>query len=315
MTKTRQEEFQRAGAEAVGLDGLLRVVRSYLSERFPVVSQGGTVLSGYVCCYVLYGQAHGHQVFRWETVVGGMTVVLLALVRRIVDDVEDLREDIRTGRFSFADGGRRHMRGLVLGGVAVTALAGILNATGSLGLLAASVGVAAWFPVAMVVKNKTMVARWRTLKYIVVETCPAAILLYSYAVWNEVVGDSLPAITVVAIVGLFWTTYQFWNFTRKVGAEGWPPWGLTLRETRPALIVLLALAAAFSILIAHYAHLPVGYLLYGLALSLVFAAIILSWWSRLPDRNPNRVGAYWGGLPFPVAVEAGVLIAVLVSSL
>lgn len=312
MTKTWQGQLQ--GSE-VGLVGVFCAARSYLSQRFPVVSLGGTVLSAYVCCYVLYGQAHGHQTFRWVTVVGGVTVVLLALVRRIVDDIEDLRQDIRTGRFSFADGGRRHLRGLILGGMATTALAGALNVTGSLGLLAASVGVAAWFPVAMVIKNKTGVARSRTLKYIVVETCPAAILLYSYAVWNQATGDSLPAIAVVATVGLFWTTYQFWNFTRKVGAEGWPPWGLSLRETRPALISLLVLAAAFSALIADYAHLPAGYLLYGLALSLVFAVIILRWWSRLPVREPNRVGASWGGLPFAVAVEAGVLIGVLVSSL
>jgi hypothetical protein len=293
-------------------------VRSYLSERFPIVSQGGTLLSGYACCYLLYGQAHGNQVFGWATVVGGVTAVLLALVRRIVDDVEDLPRDIVSGRFSFADGGRRRLRGLVRGAIAVTALVAALNLTCSLSLLAVSVGIAAWFPLATAIKHT--VARLsgaprapRVPLFIVNETCPAVGLLYPYAVWHEVAGESLPTMAVVAIVGLFWTTYQFWNFTRKVGAEDWTPWFMTLDETRSSLLVLLALAAAFSLLLAHYANLPFGYSLYGLAISAIFAAIVLRWWSRLPTRDPDRVGASWGGFPFPIAVEVGVLVAVLVS--
>ncbi len=262
---------------------------------------------------MLYGQTHGQQVFSWATVVGGMTIVLLALVRRIVDDVEDLPEDILNGRASFVDGDRRHVRGLVLGGLAAATLAGVLNATCSPNLLAVSVGIAAWFPLAMMIKDKAMVARSGPMMFIIVESCPAAVLFYGYVVWSETAGDNLPPIAVVAIVGLFWTTYQFWNFTRKIGIDGGPPWRLTLHETRPVLIALLALAASFNVLVSHYADLHVGYLLYGLTLSLAFGTIILRWWSRLPAQEPERIGASWGGLPFPVAVEAGVLIGVLAS--
>lgn len=299
--------------EPLGPKEVWNAVRAYLTERFPILSQGITVLSSYVCSYLLFGQAYGHQVFQWATVVGGLSAVLLALVRRITDDVEDLRDDVSTGRASFADGGRRHLRGLVAGAVVATLLLGALNATCSVGLLAVGVGVAVWFPVATVIKH--LVFRSRTLRFIVNETCPAAVLVYYYAVWREVAGAGLPTITVVAIIGLFWTTYQFWNFTRKVGAEGWPPWELTMRETRPALIVLLALAAAFSVLIAHYAHLHLGYLLYGLVLSLTFAVLILRWWAQLPTREPQRETARWGGLPFGIAVEVGVLVGVLLASI
>lgn len=314
MTKT-QQGLQRAGLETVGFNEVLPAVRIYLSERFPV-SQAGAVLSAYACCYLLYGQAHGHQVFRWATVVGGMTVVLLALVRRIIDDVNDLREDIQTGRFSFADDGRRYSRGLILGGMTATALAGVLNATCSLGLLGASVGVAAWFLVTMVIVERARVAKSHTLQYIVGETCSAVFLLYSYAVWTEAVGGSLPTLAVIVIVGLFWTTFQFWSFTRKMGTGDWAPWGLTVSEIRPTLIAFLTIAAAFSVLIANYAHLSVGYSIYGLVLSGLFVVLVLRWWSRLPaGGEPQRIGASWAGLPFGVAVEAGVLIAVLVSSL
>jgi len=285
-------------------------MRAYLSQRFPIVSLGGPLLSGYACCYLLFGQVHGHNAVSWATLVGGLTVVLLALVRRIVDDIEDLPEDIRTGRLAVAEGGRRYRRGLILGGIAATAVVGVLNATCSPGLLAASVGLAAWIPMAVALRNKIAS---RTLKFVVIEICPAAVLLYGYAVWAEATHDSLEAIAVLAVVGLFWTTYQFWNFTRKIGAGGWPPWRLTFQEAKPALIVLLILAASFSVLIAHQANLRVGYSLYGLTLSMLFVVIILRWWSRLPAREPERIRASWGGMPFAVAVEAGVLLGVLAS--
>lgn len=294
-------------------DGVLRAVRTYVSERFPV-PQRGAVLSAYVCCYLLYGQAHGHQAFAWATVVGGISTVLLTLLRRIIDDIEDLRNDILIGRFAAAEGGRR-LRGLLFGATAVTALVGALNATCSLELLAISVGIAAWFPVATLLKHTRAAQSSGVLFYVINETCPVAGLVYSYAVWQTVSGATLPVPAVVAIIGLFWTIWEFWMFTRKVGIDGWPPWKLTLVGTRNALMTLLAVAAVFSVLIDHYDSLHVGYLIYGLGVSGVFAAIILRWWSRLPDRDANRVGASWGGLPFAATVEAGVLIAVLASLL
>jgi len=162
--------------------------------------------------------------------------------------------------------------------------------------------------------KKTAVAK--PLQYLVVETGPAAFLLYSYVVWTEASGGSVPLIGVVAIVGLFWTTFQFWSFTRKMGTENWSPWGLTVSETRSTLIALLAFAALCSVLIAHYAHLTLGYSLYGLVLSAVFISFVLRWRSsQLSAPEPDRVDAPWAGLPFALAVAGGVLIAVLVSSL
>ncbi|MGN6274716.1 MAG: hypothetical protein ACTHNP_02150 [Solirubrobacterales bacterium] len=311
MTKV-QQGLQGAESDATGFNGLVRAVLTYLAERFPV-SQAGAVLFSYACCYLLYGQADGHQVFQWETVVGGITVVLMALFLRIVDDIEDLREDLRTGRFSFADGGRSHLRGLILGGGATMAFMGVLNATCSIGMLAATVGVAVWCPAVLVIK-KTAVAK--PLQYFVVETGPAAFLLYSYVVWTEASGGSIPLIGVGATVGLFWTTFQFWSFTRKIGTENWSPWGLTVNQTRSVLIGLLVFAALCSLLIAHYAHLTLGYSFYGLALSGVFISLVLRWWSsQLPTPEPDRVGAAWAGLPFALAVAGGVLIGVLVSAL
>lgn len=292
-------------------------VRSYVSQRFPP-AQAGTVLSGYVCCYLLYGQVHGAQAFGWATVVGAVSAVLLSAVRRLVDDIEDLPRDISSGRFSFPDGGRARMRGLVFGVLALTAAAGALNATCGLRLLLVSVGVALWVPLATVVKH--LVARRaesprsvRLQLFVVNETCPAVGLLYPYAVWQQVSGDAIPAMAVISVTGLFWTAFQFWNFTRKVGTESWPPWFLTKGETRVALVALLALAAAFSALLTHYARLPVGYAVYALLLSAAFAIAVLRWWARLPSGGNVPEGAAWSGIPFAAGVQAGVLLALLAS--
>jgi hypothetical protein len=310
-----QQMLPKAPLRVASLLAVLDAVRRYLTERFPIASQGGTVLSGYVCAYLLYGQAHGHQAFAWATVVGGLSAVLLTLVRRLVDDIEDLRNDILRGRVPSAEAGRRYLRGLIVGAVSATALVATLNASCSVGLLAASVVVAVWFPLATVMKHTPLAQSSRIVYYVVNETCPVAGLLYSYAVWHDVSGATLPTGAVVAVVGLFWTIWQFWIFTRKVGLEGWPPWWLTMDGTRNALMVFLGLAGAFSVLIYHYANLPLGYLVYGVGVCAVFAAMILRWWSRLPAREPNRVRASWSGLPFAIAVEIGVLVGVLTSSL
>ena len=80
MAKAHQA-LPRAEAKTLRCGDLLRDVRSYLSERFPI-SQAGAVVSSYSCCYLLYGQAQGHHVFGWTAIAGAITVVLLALVRR-----------------------------------------------------------------------------------------------------------------------------------------------------------------------------------------------------------------------------------------
>jgi hypothetical protein len=294
---------------------IIKFGRMYLTERFPVISLGGTVLSAYACSYLLYGEAHGEQVFAWPTVVGAFTVVLLAIVRRIVDDLEDLGEDLRSGRYQFPDGGEGFRKALVWTAVGIASLVGLLNATCSLTLAIASLAVAAWFPLAMAIKNRTGVKRSRLARYIVVESCPVAYLLYGYLAWAAASNGSLPATTVAAVVGLFWTCYQFWNFTRKVGTDGWPAWELTVAQTRPPLLLFVALAAVLTVLIANDAGLAPGWSLYGLALSATFLVAILRWWPPADVDAAEVPSAWWSGLPFPAGVEVGVLVAVLVAAI
>lgn len=302
------------GPDAATQTGVvLRAIRTYLSRRFPVLPQVVPVLVGYLCCYLLYGQAFGAQLLGWPTVVGGVSGVLLALVRRIADDLEDLGGDIRSGRLSFADGGRGYRRGLVLGGVAATATVAALNATCSPRLLLVSLGLAAWIPVAIAARSRIR-KHSRALFYLINESCPALGLLYPYFVWHEVSGATLPPLAVLAVAGLFWVSYEFWNFTRKAGTtEGWPPWTMTLERAREWVLAYLGLAAAFGVLVARYFDLGAGYLAYAVALPLAFATVALRWWVRPPTRDPGRTPPAWGGATFGIAVQAGLLVALLVS--
>jgi hypothetical protein len=289
--------------------------RAYLSERFQPGAQGGPVLCAYVCCYLLYGEALGRHVFGWPAIVGGLTFVLLFLLRRLTDDIEDLRDDLAARGLSLAEHeGHGRLVGLLSGWAVVAVLILFVNALATPKLIAVAAAVAVWFPVATVIKRTG--ARSRLFRFVINETCPAAILAYAFVAWLQAGGQALPAIVVAAIAALFWTVYQFWNFTRKVGGPGWPPWELSLAGTRRSLLAFLALSAACSAVIALRTDMPDAYLAYGVAMPVAFAAWMLRWWSALPAATqpiPPGLQAPWGGVTFALAVTLGVLFGVLVS--
>ena len=293
-------------------------VRDYLRDRFPLVSNGGAVLSSFVCSYLLYGQAQEEQVLEPVAVAGAVAFVLLFLQRRIVDDIEDVRDDLaERGTSLDAAEGRRRLHGLLLGAAAVSALVVAINAAASEDLFLVSLVLVAWPPTATVIKRR--VWRVRLLRYLVNETCPALIISYVYVVWREAGGEALSAASVAATIALFWIVYEWWVFTRKIGepSDGWPPWELTMAGTRRALMAFLALYLACSVALAASADVSAVFVAYNVAAAVAFAVLILRWWSRLPpgEDASQRVPARWGGLPFAATVQVGVLLGVLASEL
>jgi hypothetical protein len=285
-----------------------------LSRRFPVVSQGGAVVSSYVCCYLIYGRIHGVQIFRPATVVGGMTVVLLALVRRLIDDIDDVHDDTCTDVVLKPREVGIYRRRLVLFAIAIASSIGIVNAACNFGLGAISIGTTMSFAMAVLIARRAQTCR--IVKFAAAETCTVLMLVYSYAVWRSVTGAALPVDAVIATVGLFWTAYQFWGLTRKVGAtEGWPAWDMTPMGTRRALTILLSGTAIFGVRVAQDAQLSIGYYIYSLALPTVFLVMMLLLWPQTTDRQARNIRALWAGLPLAVAVEIGLLIAVFTASI
>lgn len=268
------------------------------------MSQAVAVLSAFVCSYLLYGEMGSGQVFKWPTVVGGLSVVLLALMLRIADDVEDLRDDVQTGRVAAHDGGRRHLAGLIGGGAVAFVCVAILNATCSVVLLASILFVLIWCPAVLVIKKFNVA---KALQFGLVETGPAVFLLYSYVAWSTATGDSVPALGVAAVTGLFWSAFQFWSFTRKIGSAKWSPWGLTVDCTRLVLWGFLGLAALCGLIVMARADLSIAYGIYAVGLSTAFGVAIGRYWSR--GLQPMEDEARWAGLPFGAAVEAGVFLA------
>jgi len=253
---------------------------------------------------LLYGEMGDRHVFRWPTVVGALSVVLLALMLRIADDVEDLRDDVQAGRVAADDGGRRHLAGLIAGGAVAFVCVAILNATCGIVLLGSILFVLIWCPAVLVIK-KFKVAK--VLQFSLVETGPAVFLLYSYVAWSTATGESVSVLGVAAVVGLFWSAFQFWSFTRKIGSAKWSPWSLAVAETRLVLWGFLSLAALCGVIVMAQAHLSIAYGIYAVGLSAVLARAIERYWSR--GLQPMKDEASWAGLPFGAAVEAGVFLA------
>jgi hypothetical protein len=287
-----------------------RSVIWYLTERFPLFTQGGAVLSAYVCAYLLYGRIAGGLQFGSAAVVGGATFVLLFLVRRIVDDVEDLRDDLAARGLSLDGDGRRQLNGLLAGALTVAAAVAALNAWWT-DLLLASVGVLAWFPVATVLK-RTLTAN-RLVRFGINETCPLAILVYAYIAWSQV-GGRLSTAAVVSTVVLFWSSYCVWNFTRKLGTVGWTPWDMTLPRLRWALFGFVLLCAGASGAVQIHADLTAAYLAYTTLLVTGFVAWMSLDWPKIVSaaHAARDIAPPWRGLLFPAGVQLGVLFALLV---
>jgi hypothetical protein len=284
------------------------MMRWYLSERFPIVSQGGAVLSAYACCYLLYGQAQGQQRFGIGVIVGAVTMVLLALLRRIADDLEDLNEDALGKERSFSGARNVRPRHLLTGASTVIVLVIAFNAACSISMLAVSLAISGWLLLGTALKRTASGSV--TFELVLTESFAVVILLYSYVAWQATAGESLSAPAVAAIVGLLWMAFEFWGWTRKLGGQGWPPWGRTLSQTRILLVLLLLAEAVFGVLVSHYAHLGKTFLPVALLLPAAFVVSVLRWFSRLPAENADGIKARWAGLPLVVGVEVGVLLAV-----
>jgi len=279
-----------------------RAALRYLEDRFPLGSLGLAVVAGYACSYLLYGAVRGDQVFGLATVAGAVSFTLLFFERRLIDDVEDLRAELTAG-----DEGR--LRGLIRARTVVAGAVLVVSALAGWKLLLAAAGAVAWLPAAAVVRARIP----EGLRFVVIETCPAVIFAYAYAAWWVASGRVAPAGAVVATVALFWTGYQFWNFTRKAGDPDWAPWDLSLPNVRRVLLGLLALALAAAGGCAAAADLP-ALAACGGALAVGFAAWVTRTWDRLPARDPvHGVRPGWAGLPLIAAVELGVLLGVSLS--
>jgi hypothetical protein len=141
------------------------------------------------------------------------------------------------------------------------------------------------------------------------ELAPAAILVYVYFAWGAAAHATLAPGEVLPVVGIVWTNWEFWKFSRGVGKSAVERiYGLRSTGTRAVLGALLALSLAFSLALYSAARLSPLYLGYALALIVLAAASI----ARFAAADPARPRQpWWAGLAFPNAITLGLLVQLL----
>jgi hypothetical protein len=277
--------------------------RSYLGEQFPPAQ---AVALGVACLvsYAAYGRLAGDISFNALAVVAAITVPVLFLQLRLLDDVITWYETHDVEDIAGAS-----LPGLIVGLGGTTAVILVLNAN-HVWMFGLAIGTTVLMLVSTFVT--TQERRLPTLVALglgrvpLFEAAPAVMLAYVYAAWHIATNRSLSFGEVVVVVSFFWSSFNFWKLSRHLGDRPLERiYRLTWPVVRLLCVVLLAISLALSIALYFYADLSLAFLVYCVMVIAVFAVF-----SR-PRGRLDEVRPWWVALPFPTAMIAGLLVQLL----
>jgi hypothetical protein len=305
-------------------------VRRYLDKQFAPAQIASTCIL-VVVSYFLYARIAGASSFGYEVVASAVTVVLIFLQMRLVEDV-----DIHwSGGELLGQLGRRrpqtyrgHARIVLPDGRVVprppTLWAAIAATTGAIVVLNSPLGrpavVAALSGTGLLILAYG-VLRLRALPRIVglvagFEVVPALAFVYIYFAWHAHTHVALSPADVIPVVVTFWASWEFWKFSRGIGKyDRERAYGLSPKHTCMASLGFAGLTLAFEIALWSRADLSVLYLAFVVGLTALIAVGIGTTMRSL--RRAGRVEGgvpRWAGLAFPAAVLAGLGVQLLALS-
>lgn len=287
----------------VGRSRSLSAAAGYVMEQFPP-AQAVALAFSCVVEYLAFGRAAGELSIEGSAVLAAVTVALLFLQLRLVDDIHTFYDSGGTG-----DIGGATVRGLVAGMVVTTAVIVLLNLVDGSMLIASLAIVAFLVATSLVIQAKTLLPGWVRMvlgRIPLFELAPAMMLAYVYLGWRSGTGGTLEVADVAVVVGLFLASFNVWKLSRHMGERARERiYQLTWPVVRVLCLGLLVASAGLSVALYSRADLSALWLAYALVLCALFAAM-----SR-PRREPDSARPWWVGLPFPTAMTAGLFVQLL----
>jgi hypothetical protein len=287
---------------------LVRLRRKTLAV--PLALQIVPIAGAFACSYLLYERIAGHvTALNWDLLGGVASFVALFVELRLIDDLDDLDRDHPAAECTAA---RRSslLRSRLLAGVAACViLIAVLNFGKWHALTSAAAGTV--LAIAAPFGFKRLFPRSFAVGSLLFEGAPLAFFVYCYCFWRDLSGTALGLAAVACVVGLFWTGYEFWKFSRKVHSDAMQPYFLSAQGIRLALNAFLVTALVANLQIARVAALSPAYTIYAAALPLTFLAWLNATWRGAASPRGRQQRPLWAGMTFVAALELVLLAELL----
>ncbi len=272
----------------------VRAIRAswrYLAEQFPP-AQAAALSFACLVGYAVLGRLAGDVTLDVLAIVVALTVALLFLQLRLVDDVHTFYDTGGTG-----DIGGASLRGLVMATGVTTVLIGILN-VGDAAMLALALGTTAFMiGTSCIIQAKRLPGALRLAvgRIPLFEVAPAAMLVYVYFGWRAATGDSLPAGEVALVVGVLLANFNFWKLSRHIGDRPRERiYQLTWPVVRLICTAILVVSLVLNVVLYDLADFSPAFLAASVAVILVFGFL------ARPRRAADTQRRAWAGLPFAI---------------
>jgi hypothetical protein len=279
----------------------MAAVWGYLTQQYPPLQAISVGLAA-AASYAVYGQVAGRLQFDIHGVRPAVLVTILFFQYRLIDDITTAYTADLGGRDLVPADPRLLIVALVASlpleflielhrpALLVTLVALALMALGSLGLL---------------IGRRVLILF--VARVIFVEIVPVLIFGYVYFAWSNATGRSLPATSVVIVIGGLIAGFQFWKWSRHLGVDPVERvYSLTWPTVRAVLVLLTLTAAGFSVLLCREAKLSTPYLVYTLLVCTVFTAL------AMPRGQIDDKPQWWTGVAFPVLLQIGLYVQLVV---